>query len=241
MKALLRRAYRGGLDMILPERWVMRGFMRRQLPATGARLVIEVGAASSPYARTLAECLPGLWHIRSDLLPSEAVVVADVQALPFRSGCADLLLASHVLQYPPNLDQALAEIHRVLRPGGHVLVICPFLTITAGISDRRRWTMKGLAETFEAAGFTPVASQPVGGVFTGLAELAAQLLVAIGTKPDIWRSSGDTRSLLRLALATLLGLPFHLLGLLGLLLDRWRGPSGMYVAMVMLAQRQEKA
>jgi SAM-dependent methyltransferase len=44
--------------------------------------------------------------------------VADVCALPFAEGSFDIVLAMHTLYHAPDVDQAVAEIARVLRPGG---------------------------------------------------------------------------------------------------------------------------
>jgi SAM-dependent methyltransferase len=42
----------------------------------------------------------------------------DVQKLPFEDASFDLVIANQMLYHAPNPSQALAEIHRVLRPGG---------------------------------------------------------------------------------------------------------------------------
>jgi SAM-dependent methyltransferase len=45
-------------------------------------------------------------------------VVGDVQDLPFRDGVFDCVLAAWMLYHVPDLNRALREIRRVLRPGG---------------------------------------------------------------------------------------------------------------------------
>jgi SAM-dependent methyltransferase len=44
--------------------------------------------------------------------------VADVQSLPFADGEFDVVLGNWMLYHVPDLDRGLAEISRVLRPGG---------------------------------------------------------------------------------------------------------------------------
>jgi SAM-dependent methyltransferase len=50
---------------------------------------------------------------------------ADVRTLPFSSGAFDLVVSNSTLDHftrPADIDRALAEIHRVLRPGGRLIV-----------------------------------------------------------------------------------------------------------------------
>ncbi|GAC1611851.1 MAG: hypothetical protein NVS3B26_28850 [Mycobacteriales bacterium] len=50
------------------------------------------------------------------------VARADAEALPLASGCQDLVLALGVLPWLGKPERALAEMRRVLRPGGHLVV-----------------------------------------------------------------------------------------------------------------------
>ncbi|MCY4448332.1 MAG: class I SAM-dependent methyltransferase [Chloroflexi bacterium] len=45
-------------------------------------------------------------------------VVVDVQHMPFKDGSLDAVIANHMLYHVPSLDQTIAEIWRVLAPGG---------------------------------------------------------------------------------------------------------------------------
>jgi SAM-dependent methyltransferase len=49
--------------------------------------------------------------------------VADVQRLPFADGEFDLVVAAWMLYHVPDLDRALAEVVRVLRPDGHLVAV----------------------------------------------------------------------------------------------------------------------
>ena len=49
--------------------------------------------------------------------------VGDVQALPFCDGSFDLVVAAWMLFHVPDLDQGIAEIRRVLRPGGRLVAV----------------------------------------------------------------------------------------------------------------------
>jgi SAM-dependent methyltransferase len=50
-------------------------------------------------------------------------VVGDVQDLPFADGSFDAVTASWMLYHLPDLDRGLAEIARVLRPGGRLVAL----------------------------------------------------------------------------------------------------------------------
>ena len=50
---------------------------------------------------------------------------ADLTELPFRDQQFDILIASHVLEHIPNLERALSEIHRTLKPSGIALLMFP--------------------------------------------------------------------------------------------------------------------
>lgn len=47
---------------------------------------------------------------------------SSVEALPYKSDSIDVVICIEVMRYLPNPEKALAEIHRVLRPGGLSLV-----------------------------------------------------------------------------------------------------------------------
>jgi len=51
------------------------------------------------------------------------VVQGYATALPLRSGAVDFVYSNGVLHHIPHTDAAVREIHRVLRPGGHCLVM----------------------------------------------------------------------------------------------------------------------
>ncbi len=47
--------------------------------------------------------------------------VSDAQQLPFPTGSFDVITANHMLYHVPQIDHALREIRRVLRPGGRLV------------------------------------------------------------------------------------------------------------------------
>jgi SAM-dependent methyltransferase len=74
----------------------------------------------------------GLRYVTGDLDSALADVELDAMDLPFASESFDSLICNHVLEHVEDDRRALAEIHRVLRPGGWAVLMCPV--------DRRRAT-----------------------------------------------------------------------------------------------------
>ncbi len=74
--------------------------------------------------------------VRSEAGSNVGFIRADAQRLPLRDNTVDAVVSLAVLQLIPNPAAALAEMARVLRPGGRLAVMVP----TAG-STARFWRM----------------------------------------------------------------------------------------------------
>jgi SAM-dependent methyltransferase len=97
----------------------------------GARRVLEVGCGWGDLAARVAE-ETGAEVVAVDLAPRMVELarergvdarVGDVQELPFADGEFDAAIAAWMLYHVPDLDRAVAELARVLRPGGRLLAI----------------------------------------------------------------------------------------------------------------------
>jgi len=107
--------------------------VREGLP-TGRAMpdVLEVGCGPGVFAaRLLAEC-PGIALLATDQsyalaqLAIERGVTAtmmDVQQLLAPDDAYDVVVAMWMLYHVPDLDRALAELRRVLRPGGRLVAV----------------------------------------------------------------------------------------------------------------------
>ncbi|MEL6931561.1 MAG: class I SAM-dependent methyltransferase [Pseudomonadota bacterium] len=63
---------------------------------------------------------------------------ADVNSLPFVESSFDVVLVAHVLEHMANPKRSLAELHRVLKPGG-VLIACVTQQSSAGAYIQLKW------------------------------------------------------------------------------------------------------
>ena len=92
---------------------------------------------------------------------------ADAQQLPFRDGVFDAVMSIAVLQLVPDAEQALAEMVRVLRPGGRIAIMVPTATDRgpAKLLSRggaRFFSDDELADRFEELGLRRVRSKSLG-------------------------------------------------------------------------------
>ena len=74
--------------------------------------------------------------VRNEAGPQVGFIKADAQRLPLRDATIDVAVSTAVLQLVPHPADALAEIARVLRPGGRLAIMVP----TAG-RLARYWRM----------------------------------------------------------------------------------------------------
>jgi SAM-dependent methyltransferase len=82
----------------------------------------EAGALLSGIDLTMKHCLMTRQFLAAYSLESD-VRRADVRALPFPGGVFDHVYSCGVLMLIDDIEAAVAEIHRVLRPGGTVTVM----------------------------------------------------------------------------------------------------------------------
>jgi SAM-dependent methyltransferase len=75
---------------------------------------------------------PGLQTTRNFLasldIKNVAVMHASAEELPFEDGSFDLVFSSHVIEHVPDMQKAVLEINRVLKPGGYNFCIVPTTT-----------------------------------------------------------------------------------------------------------------
>jgi SAM-dependent methyltransferase len=97
----------------------------------GDESVLDVGSGPGSYAKLVQDRTPHGAYVAGDLSlgmarkareqvggPHTHALNFDAQELPFPDASFDVVLANHVLHHVPDIDRALAEIHRVLRPDG---------------------------------------------------------------------------------------------------------------------------
>lgn len=136
--------------------------LEREIRAVGER-VLEPGVGTGRIARPLAErgirvtgvdISPLMMERLTSQLTAEHtlpdLLLADATRLPFREGSFPAVMACHLLHLIPDWRRAIAEMRRVLAPGGVIL------HHGEGESDRNRAPMinRKIDELLAARGFT---------------------------------------------------------------------------------------
>lgn len=187
-------AFVGYLDrlMALPDmRRYKEGSYRLVGARAGARL-LDVGCGAGDDARALARLVGAggrvveldssarMVEVARERAAGEGLavefVVGDLQRLEYPDGSFDGVRADRVFQHLPDRARALAEIVRVTRPGGAVVVSDPdWETLVLDLPDRALirkfchyrcdgyhggWTGRELPRLFRDAGLREVAAHP---------------------------------------------------------------------------------
>lgn len=115
--------------------------------------------------------LTNLDYLSADIASPLAMIQMDITEIPFPDNTFDVILCSHVLEHIPDDRRAMAEIFRVLKPGGWAILQVPIdmkrevtyedPTITEpeerrrhfGQDDHVRWYGKDYGERLSSAGF----------------------------------------------------------------------------------------
>lgn len=136
--------------------------------------ILEVGCGRGDLWQQNAERIPPGWqitltdlsagmladcqrHLGAFLAQGFEFNVADVQALPFETAQFDVVIANYMLYHVPNLAQGIAEIRRVLKPGG------TFFAMTNG--DNHMIELESLINEFRQ-GDTAFGLMGIRGAFT---------------------------------------------------------------------------
>lgn len=90
-----------------------------------------------------------------------SVELGDTCDLPFASESFDVVLATDVIEHVEDDLQALREIRRVLKPGGHAVITVPAFKMLWGLQDeaghhKRRYRLGDLVKKVLDAGLVPV-------------------------------------------------------------------------------------
>jgi ubiquinone/menaquinone biosynthesis C-methylase UbiE len=99
-------------------RQLVRQYSKPDEPILDAGCGTGLNLRHLPPGSTGVDINPRNIAILRSRLPDHTIVEGDVEALPFADASFGTVLCTEVLEHLPRPDAALAEIQRVLRPGG---------------------------------------------------------------------------------------------------------------------------
>jgi len=169
-------------------RVLSRAILKTHCPPLTGRVIDLASGGHSDY-RYFLNLSKEAQYITSDIKKEERVdVVLDLtQKLPFESGSFDAALLFNCLYIFENPGDVLKEVNRVVRPGGFLLTLTPFVfnEIPEPV-DYWRFTSQGLMKILTQAGFKEIEIIPFGERFSAAVSLLNKFLIFDFFKPFVY-------------------------------------------------------
>jgi len=105
-----------------------------------------------------------------------ADVIYDGKHIPFGDQEFDIVFCTEVMEHVPEPSEFLAEIYRVLKPGGVVIMTTPFLVpLHEEPHDYYRYTKHGIHHLLGKTGFRNIEIEPFGEYFAVVIAFGVQI------------------------------------------------------------------
>ncbi len=151
-------------------RYIIRRFMEHYLGPTGSLKILDLGCGTGRNLELLQQFGdavgveppgPGLDQVRAMGIGEDVIVGGDAEHIPFDDGTFDLVTAFDVLEHLENDRDGLAEIRRVLKPAGHLLLTVPAYRFLWSVHDealghRRRYVASEIHSLLNTSGFVSI-------------------------------------------------------------------------------------
>lgn len=99
-------------------------------------------------------------------------VIYDGKTIPFGDNSFDSIFSSEVFEHVFNLEEILIELFRVLKPGGIILITCPFaIGEHEQPNDYARYTSFALKHLMRKTGFNVIHYEKLGGSIDAITQL----------------------------------------------------------------------
>jgi SAM-dependent methyltransferase len=161
-----------------------------ELPPGAA--VLDVGAGDAPYRELFAHADYRTleWAESVHEGARSADILAGADAIPVADASFDAVVLTEVLEHVPDPPAVLAELARILRPGGRLLLTVPFVWPLHELPhDYFRYTEAGLRALLDRSGFSAVDINPSSDSFTTLAALLRNVGSVVGRDPTDGRDA----------------------------------------------------
>jgi SAM-dependent methyltransferase len=170
------------------ERGTIFEFVREVAAALppGTRLA-DVGAGDAPYRELFAhlDYVTVDWEHSVHPGARRVDIVASAERIPVADGSFDAVLSTQVLEHVAEPVSVLAELRRILRPGGRLFLTVPLAwELHEQPFDFYRYTPSGLEHLLRRAGLAQIEVRPRNDCFSTLAQLLRNAGVAMGRRAD---------------------------------------------------------
>lgn len=158
--------------------YIIRKGLKEKLTSKSSYMkgrLLDFGCGSKPYKSLFpADEYIGLdYESKGHSHDFEEIdVIYDGVNVPFENSYFDSVLSTEVFEHVFNLPHVLKELNRVLKPGGHLLITCPFVWNEHEVPhDFARYTVFALQSMLEEAGFEIVSVEKSGNFILALFQL----------------------------------------------------------------------
>ena len=142
---------------------INRAYVQEAAGRYGRGRVLDAGCGRRPYAEFYSD-YTGLEFDRTRYADAPADVWGSGMELPFRDKAFATVFSSQVLEHVPEPWRMVAEMARVLEPGGHLILTAPHIWgLHEAPQDYFRFTCYGLEHLARRAGLQPVEVRPMAG------------------------------------------------------------------------------
>jgi len=149
--------------------------------------LIDIGSGNMPYRGAIEPHITRYDSLDLYPRPGGVSIVGDVQKMDMvNDNSYDSAICLEVLEHVPQPNEAIREIHRILRPGGVLILSAPHLSrIHDSPHDYYRFTRFGLQYLLTSAGFDIMQVVTRGGLFTFLSHQLSTTLLGLVWKIPI--------------------------------------------------------
>ena len=168
--------------------WHTREILRELIPRYCRGLVLDAGAGTTKYRRLIEEHASR--YIACDDWPDDRLtMLASINRLPFGDETFDTVICTMVLEHDPDPMAGLAELKRVLKPGGHMIFATPWIQPHHAIpADYWRFSYYGLEKLFGIFGFEIIEARSEGDRLVTLAGVLKWLFPTVMKLSRYWGS-----------------------------------------------------
>lgn len=159
-----------------PHRNCLEKYLKKELPKLKGS-ILDIGSSGRRYDWLLKQKPTAVDIIENK---EKEVEFGDINSLQFSDNSFDSIICLEVFEYLTTPQKAISEAYRVLRPGGQLILSCPFMYKTH--QDKLRYT-KEFWERELLAKFSQKEIKPIGNFYTIILDIIRGKIAKLKLKP----------------------------------------------------------